>query len=244
MMDRSSGRTSIVFCMTNSRATIGRPCNNNKNKTNRGSNSRSSNSCSFVSLLWIVAYYSILLTVIQLLQPLSNSYHHSNTIHFLLVTGFSGRRRIIRNNSQHRYRHRYTFLSSSSSSSSSATALPVPASTHNKLQVLSSSIYLADDNNNNAGVFSGDDDTNEDDEEVMVNLIELLGTCVKAAQLGCHEIRRVHKQLQRDSRSSSSSSSSTDDGTDKDIGRNATTINIVDYKILDDPRSGMFRVLI
>ena len=138
-MERSSSRTSIVFCMTNSRATIGRPCNNNKNKTNRGSNSRSSNSCSFVSLLWIVASYSILLTVIQLLQPLSNSYHHSNTIHFLLVTGFSGRRRIISNNSQHHYHPHYALLASSSS----AAALTAP--THNKLQVLLPSIYLADD---------------------------------------------------------------------------------------------------
>ena len=65
----------------------------------------------------------------------------NNIIHFLVVTGFSGRKRIISNNSQHHYHPRHALLSSSSAAAVAA----LPAPTHNKLQVLLPPIYLADD---------------------------------------------------------------------------------------------------
>jgi len=74
-----------------------------------------------------------------------------------------------------------------------------------------------------------------DDEEQEVDLVELVCTCVKAAQLGCDEIRRVHSQLKR-----------TNDGdivntNNEDQTSSSTDVSgsTVDYKIANDPRSAL-----
>jgi len=61
-------------------------------------------------------------------------------------------------------------------------------------------------------------------DDKVVNLVDVLCTCVRAAQVGCNEIRRVHSNLDR-----------TKEGIiDQEVGNRK-----VDYKIEDDPRSAL-----